>query len=207
MSIVLKGEGLEKLVDLKAFYTFHDIKQGLIKKLTHADDYTPGTKIVIDIGKRQLNSKQLHEIEDILLDYGIHLKKIISPSWSVNGEDKEMFNYEVPYYAETIMLSRHLRAGQRLFSNGNLVILGDINPGAEIIAVGNIIVMGSLRGIAHSGYYGDENAIIAAYRLRPTQLRIAEHFTRPPEEDSTSVQQPEVARIKDNKVIIERLKI
>lgn len=207
MQTTVKNEGTEKLIDLKAFYSFKDLKEGLAKKLTQADAFMPGTQLIIDIGKRQLSNKQLREIEDLLLDYGLYLKKVLSQGYTETSDSKSGFLAGIPYYADTVMLSCHLRAGQRIFSKGNLVILGDINPGAEIIAGGNIMVMGSLKGIAHCGYYGDESTIIAANRLAPTQLRIANHVTRPPEGEENDVNQPEIACIKSGKVIIEKLKI
>jgi septum site-determining protein MinC len=104
-------------------------------------------------------------------------------------------------------LCRNLRSGQKISSNGNVVILGDINPGAEVVARGNILVMGSLRGIAHAGAGGDETAVVAAFRLNPTQIRIANHITRPPDGEVVTDRDPEVARIRDGKVIIDNLKI
>ncbi|ADG82200.1 septum site-determining protein MinC [Thermincola potens] len=103
---------------------------------------------------------------------------------------------------DTLLIHRNLRSGQKLHYHGNLVVLGDVNPGAEICAGGDIIVMGVLRGIAHAGAAGNENAIILAYRLEPTQLRIADKITRPPEKD-TRATQPELARLSGNQMIIE----
>ena len=96
---------------------------------------------------------------------------------------------------------------KKISSDGNVVILGDINPGAEVVARGNILVMGSLRGIAHAGAGGDLTAVVAAYRLNPTQIRIANHITRPPDGEVITESNPEIARIRDGKVVIEKLKI
>ncbi len=108
---------------------------------------------------------------------------------------------------DTTLIYRSLRSGQKYRSEGNMVILGDINPGAEVIAGGNILVMGVLKGVAHAGAYGDENAVIAAFRLNPIQLRIANHITRPPDGESIIVNTPELAKIRAGKVVIEKLKI
>ncbi|MBO8158784.1 MAG: septum site-determining protein MinC [Thermosyntropha sp.] len=113
----------------------------------------------------------------------------------------------MPEYEETALIRRNLRSGQKCFARGNIVILGDVNPGAEVIAGGNIIVMGVLRGMAHAGAFGDENTVIAALRLNPTQLRIANHITRPPDGEVIIVNAPEIARIRAGKVVIEKLKI
>lgn len=97
-----------------------------------------------------------------------------------------------------------VRSGQLISYDGNIVILGDVNPGAEIQAGGNIIVMGWLRGTVHAGMYGNDKAIVASLSLQPVQLRIANIITRPPDEqkyESPSV--PEIAFVKDNMIFIE----
>ncbi|SHK60930.1 septum site-determining protein MinC [Desulforamulus aeronauticus] len=103
----------------------------------------------------------------------------------------------------TVLVQRTLRSGQSVYHDGNVVVLGDVNPGAEIVATGNIVVMGALRGVVHAGAKGDANAVILAFRLRPTQLRIANHITRPPEEEISDPDYPELARIKNGVVTIE----
>lgn len=105
---------------------------------------------------------------------------------------------------ETILVQRTIRSGQRVYYHGNVVVLGDVNPGGEVIAGGNIIVMGSFRGIAHAGAHGNEKAVVAALRLEPAQLRIAGFITRAPDGDFSLPQQPEIARVQDGMVIIER---
>ncbi|WP_149026677.1 septum site-determining protein MinC [Desulforamulus ferrireducens] len=103
----------------------------------------------------------------------------------------------------TVLVQRTLRSGQSVSHDGNVVVLGDVNPGAEVVAAGNVVVMGALRGVVHAGARGDTNAVILAFRLRPTQLRIANHITRPPEEETSDPDYPELARIKNGVVTIE----
>jgi len=66
-----------------------------------------------------------------------------------------------------------LRGGQALHNLGNIIVIGDVNPGAELIASGDIVVFGALRGVAHAGAQGDRSARVIALELAPTQLRIA----------------------------------
>lgn len=66
-----------------------------------------------------------------------------------------------------------LRGGQALHNLGNVVVIGDVNPGAELVASGDIVVFGALRGVAHAGAQGDRSARVLALELAPTQLRIA----------------------------------
>jgi len=66
-----------------------------------------------------------------------------------------------------------LRGGQSLANVGHIVVVGDVNPGAELVAGGDIVVFGALRGVAHAGAQGDRSARVYALVLEPTQLRIA----------------------------------
>jgi septum site-determining protein MinC len=105
----------------------------------------------------------------------------------------------------TLLIRRTLRSGQRVRFYGNVVVLGDVNPGAEITAGGDIIVMGWLRGLAHAGAEGDETAVVGAFRLNPTQLRIAHYIARAPEGgDAVLPEVPEVAEVRDGQLVIDR---
>ena len=105
----------------------------------------------------------------------------------------------------TLLIQRTLRSGQNISYDGNVVVLGDVNPGAEIIASGHILIMGVLRGLVHAGATGDDSATVTALSLNPTQVRISSHITRPPDGSrSYNMFIPETARIIDNAVIIER---
>ncbi len=106
---------------------------------------------------------------------------------------------------KAVLVQRTIRSGQTLKHPDHIVILGDVNPGAEIIAGGNIIVLGNLRGLAHAGAFGNQSAVVAAFRLEPTQLRIADYITRAPDDEINETVYPEVACIKDGVVFIEKL--
>ncbi|MHB1420784.1 MAG: septum site-determining protein MinC [Bacillota bacterium] len=109
----------------------------------------------------------------------------------------------IEYQENTILVQRTIRSGQSLYYPGNIVIMGDVNPGAEVVAGGNIVVMGWLRGVAHAGATGDEQTMVTAFRLQPTQLRIANHITRAPDGDKIIPDEPEVALVKNGVVVIE----
>lgn len=103
----------------------------------------------------------------------------------------------------SIVVQRTLRSGQSVCFNGNVVVLGDVNPGAEITAAGDVIVMGVLRGVVHAGATGDPNAVVIAFRLQPTQLRIADYIARPPDEDCDNPERPEIGLVRDGALTIE----
>ncbi len=103
----------------------------------------------------------------------------------------------------TMLVDGVLRSGQSINFEGNVVVLGDVNPGAQVTAGGNVIVMGVLRGTVHAGAAGNEQAVIVAFRLRPTQLRIANYIARSPDGEDFNPNQPEIARVRDGTVVIE----
>ena len=98
-----------------------------------------------------------------------------------------------------------VRGGTRILYEGNVVVLGDANPGSEIVASGNVVIMGTIRGMVHAGADGNRNAIVAALRLCPTQLRIADLITRCPETYEEDTFLPEIASIKDGVIYVEPL--
>ena len=100
-------------------------------------------------------------------------------------------------------MSGTVRSGQRVAHEGAVVVVGDVNPGAEVIAGGSVVVWGRLRGIVEAGVAeGGEHSIVCALDLAPTQLRIGPALARAPEEpDRTPV--PEVARQVDGQIVVD----
>jgi septum site-determining protein MinC len=84
--------------------------------------------------------------------------------------------------ANGLLLRETLRSGRSVYHNGHIVVIGDVNPGAEVIAAGNVVVWGRLRGLVHAGAHGDAAVVICALALNPTQLRIADQIAIAPGE-------------------------
>jgi len=95
-----------------------------------------------------------------------------------------------------------LRGGQTLQHDGHVAIVGDVNPGAELIAAGDVLVFGRLLGIAHAGAGGDEGARIIALDLAATQLRIATYIAAEEEEKPRKTPQPQAAIVRDGRIAI-----
>ena len=103
---------------------------------------------------------------------------------------------------DTLFLRRTVRSGQAIHYPSNVVVLGDVNACAEIVAGGDIIVWGVLRGMVHAGYPDNEHALVCSLQLAPVQLRIAHLLSRPPE--GTDVQpRPEGAAIRNGRIVVE----
>lgn len=104
---------------------------------------------------------------------------------------------------DVLLLKETLRSGRSVYHEGDVVIVGDVNAGAEVMAAGDVLVWGRLRGLVHAGALGDETAVICALDLNPTQLRIADQIAIAPQEPNRNPQ-PEQASIKEGQIIAER---
>ncbi len=113
----------------------------------------------------------------------------------------------VPFMDEGVAglyVRRTLRSGRSLRYQGAVIIYGDVNPGAEVIAGGDVIVWGKLRGLVHAGAMGDERAVVCALEMAPTQLRIAGCIAIAPEEKHRRRQSvPETARVQSGRIVVE----
>lgn len=125
-------------------------------------------------------------------------------------EAKIEVDSEAPVLPQVLYVKQTLRSGQTVSHKGDLVIVGAVNPGAEIMAEGDITVWGSLRGIAHAGIGGNTEAEIRALNLQPIQIRIAHAIARAPDRPRITYANgtgPEIARIVEGKIRIQKNKI
>lgn len=152
--------------------TWEEIEYSLNKKLVELKKlYKDETTPIIVTGKT-LKTKEIKEIQNIIkekLDVKVDFDM---PKRLGLHEITKTFSRDIAI-SETKFVRTSLRSGQKLEFEGSLVILGDVNAGAEVIAEDNIVVLGALRGLAHAGARGNKEAIIAAGVLDAPQLRIA----------------------------------
>jgi len=215
-SVVLKLYKDGMVVCLNEEMPFDDIKTAVIEKFKKSEGFFQGAIPHVGFKGIVLQKEQYDEIINALTElFGSEVTLWEVPdNLEQPTEEKINKNLSVDKIVEnalkidiesesTKFYKKTLRSGQLLESEGNIVIVGDVNPGAEVVAVGNIFVMGSVKGTVHAGSKGDRDAIVTALNLSPTQLRIADIITRPPDGDSYSAIVPEIAYIKDDKIFIE----
>ena len=178
-----------------------------------------GGKLAIDLGPHVMSAAELGRLRDHLAEREVHLFAILSSAEASQaaaanlGLDLDLdqvtqaeevtapaIDTRLPGEA-AILVERTLRSGNQVEHNGHIVVLGDVNPGAEVVAGGNVIVWGRLRGVVHAGAGGDDTAIVCALDLAPTQLRIAGHIALSPEREGAA--RPEMAHVKDDQIVAE----
>ncbi|MCY6370746.1 septum site-determining protein MinC [Clostridium ganghwense] len=197
--LIIKGnkDGLNAVIDMNKFRDFDEMMEEFVEKLISGKRFYKGATIKITTQLKELTERDIIKLKDILFEEFL-IKDCIF-------EDKEETKYRVfsgIYEGRTKFYRKTIRSGQIIRYAGNIVIIGDVNPGAEVYAAGNIIVLGNLKGNVHAGSTGNTKAIIAAFSLQPKILQIANVMTRAPEDDEKTYY-PEVAKIKDDTIIVE----
>ncbi len=219
---VFKGTRDGLLIVLDDECEFKQVVDNLKTKLEAARGFFQGAQVIIDPGARKLTNRQKKSLSRLINSQaGLALKGF------TNDKSNELDLLEAEAAAgnpieieppgllasalgkvsqlPVMFIDRNLRCGQQVNFTGHVVVTGDVNPGAEIIAEGNIVVIGALRGLVHAGASGDQGAFVAAFRLEPSQLRIAGVFTRSPDDESCQFSgQPEIARLQDGQVVVEK---
>lgn len=176
----------------------NNIKIELVEKLKESMDFFKGANI-LGIKGENLSQNQKEELLQIIeKEYNLSLSDQGLPTHLESSS-----TYEDVTDSMTKFVNSTIRSGQMIEYDGSIVIIGDVNPGALIRAKGNIVILGTLMGVAHAGMDGNDKAIVAAYDLQPTQLRIGNIIGRKPDDGGIALKLPEIARSHNGEVLIE----
>lgn len=208
-AVNIKGtrNGLVILLDLEQDY--NKLKMVLLNKLDSAKGFYTGARFWFKPSLPKLTNDQREELLDMCISNGL-----VPTSGGYDRESEPLAKMAVQPDHSTgltpeeencpcLLIQQSLRSGQSVTYNGHVTVLGDLHAGGVITASGNILVMGSLRGVAHAGAMGDSTTVIIAYRLQPSQIRIAHLAARSPEYQANGPVMPEIARIINNSIVVE----
>ena len=170
ISINLKRN--EIVIKINEDATQEEIVNDLKKKLPELKKLYKDEKTPITVTGKILKNKEIDEIQELIKDKIDVQIEFDSPKSLGLYSIKKTFEKKTEI-SETRYYRGSLRSGQKMESEGSLVILGDVNSGAEVMAADNIVVLGALRGLAHAGAKGNKQAMISAGLLDTVQIRIA----------------------------------
>jgi septum site-determining protein MinC len=220
METSLKIKGIQQglLINLPEG-DWSDVSADLLAAIHERGDFFRGARVALQIGERDLNAAELGHLRDALFDQEVALWAVLCQSEITqrtaadlgleikldhdSHEDEqavEPFDTVLPG-EEAVLVERTLRSGHSIRYHGHVLVMGDVNPGSEIIAGGHVLVWGKLRGTVHAGAAGDQRAVVCALDLAPTQLRIANQISVSPKKRGKA--RPERAFIKDDQIIAE----
>lgn len=207
-----------KLEDIDPKNQMETIATPVVEPLEEAKakEKAPEAEEVKEDVKEPVAEVENTDLKEELKDFNAELEN----ANKIEGEDIEDIDYNLDDLRKslreteklpTLYIQRTLRSGQSISSDGNIVIIGDANPGSEIIAKGDITVWGVLGGIAHAGSAGNQYAKIRALKMNAIQLRIADTFARRPDNinipyiQKTDTFVPEEACIYKKQIIIHKI--
>ncbi|WP_066871945.1 septum site-determining protein MinC [Clostridium mediterraneense] len=198
-NIMIKGnkDGLNAIINMDKFGDFEEMLEALVERLSVGKHFYKGATLTITADLKHINERQMSKLKDVLFD-----EILIKDCIFADKEEKEEKFFQGVYEGRTKFLRKSIRSGQCVSYSGNIVIIGDVNHGAEVIALGNIIVFGSIKGRVFAGNNGNTRAIISAFLLQPEVLSIAGVMTITPD-DFEIPNYPEVAKLKDGAIIVE----
>lgn len=199
ISINLKKE--ETLVKIEDNATKEEIIDELDEKMVELAKLYKDEKTPIRVTGKILSDDELQEVKSNITE---HLNVSVSFDTPTSlGLHSIIRSYkENIENSETLFHTGSLRSGQRLEFDGSIVIIGDVNAGAEIVAGDNIIVQGALRGLAHAGAKGNKGAIVTAGLLDAVQVRISNIVREIDKNEELSVNRAFIC-VKGNKIKIE----
>lgn len=191
--VLLKGNDFGLTIAMDPEMDFSDLKEIIGEKFHQAKAFFNSQKqIALKIEGRKLTSEQMEELIQIISEnssltiaYVMEDDTLVDTSFRRAVEQRlhPKEDFLEGRYLEMKAGSGHfyrgtLRSGQSLESDGSVVVVGDVNPGATVKAKGNIVVLGCAKGFVFAGADGDEKSFIAALDMQPMQIRIADHIAR-----------------------------
>ena len=195
-----------------------DVRSSLLDEIDRQSGFLKGARVALDVGSHALKAVELGGLRDAFSERELSLWAVLSTSLTTEQtaqtlglatrlnkprqeRDARPLDTSVQSGERAMLVRRTLRSGFSVQFAGHVIVIGDVNPGAEVIASGNVLVWGRLRGMVHAGAEGNEDAIVCALDLIPTQLRIAGQIAITPQRRGKP--QPEMARLKDGQVVAE----
>lgn len=190
----------------------------LASQLRQRASFFKGGRVALRVGPRQLTAHQLETIGNLLSQHNMSLWAVESDSpatqavtmalgLEISLTPRQTTDLESDHLPQgnSIIIQRTLRSGQVITHPGSVIIIGDVNPGAEIKAGGSVIVWGRLRGTVHAGVGPEgDDAIVCALQLFPTQLRINKYISRSPADDIDRDKiMPEIASVENGQIVAE----
>lgn len=226
LQVCLKPEGerllliLPPTAEMPGAASWSDLWEQLKHRLNAGDRFwQPQTPVHLMAGDQLLDALKLQAIADALTEVQLQLSRVYTSrrqtavAAAAAGYSVEQLaaNYSLnqtptkptQLLAEPLYLQMTVRSGVEIRHPGTIVILGDLNPGGTVVAMGDIFIWGSLRGVAHAGAGGNRSCRIMALKMEPTQLRIADAVARAPETPPNQFH-PEVAYVTPEGIRIAR---
>ena len=189
----------------------------LLSQIDGQPDFFRGARLALDVGAQVLKVNEMVELRDHLSERNVSLWAVVSESPTTEKtaqllglatriskprpEDQRAPEIRDFTDETALFITKTLRSGTHLEFGGHIVIVGDVNPGAELVAEGSVLVWGKLRGSVAAGTKGNPNAVVCALGLFPTRLQLGNQALNMADRNETG--QPEMALLRDGEIVVE----
>lgn len=216
-SVIIKGSKNGITVVLDNEISFDELKTKISEKFQSASKFFDNANMSITFEGRELSKEEEKEILDIITESSdINIVCVIDNDNNIDSvrEDavkRAIESVDIPKAPQCMFHKGTLRSGQMFESEGSVIILGDVNPGAKVVAKGNVIVLGSLRGNIFAGIDNNINAFVVALEMDPMQIKIGDVIARSSDsgikigKNKVRVYEPKIAYVYDDNIYIEDL--
>ncbi len=181
---------------------FEVLCEQLEKKVQEAGKFFDNVKTSLAFKGRTFSDEEEQELLRIITDHTTMEISFLKTESNELVQLTSLLEKQMEPYNLTKFHKGSLRNGQKIEFDGSVVLIGDVNPGAEVKATGNIIILGQLKGMAHAGCEGMTDAFVAAIYMAPVQLRIGDIITRFPEENKRGAKAPEYAFVQEGQIFV-----
>ncbi|MEE1250178.1 MAG: septum site-determining protein MinC [Lachnospiraceae bacterium] len=212
-SVILKSNryGINLILDNNI--SFVELKKAVLDKFKESEKFFKNASIAISFEGRTLSGEEELELLDLIAENtSIHVVCVVD-----HDELREqLYKEKIDSYYNNVadntgeFYKGTLRSGQVLKCDSSIVIIGDVNPGAKIIARGNIVVIGALKGNAYAGAAGDESCFVTALTMDPVQIKIGNVIGRSADKgpweairNRKRTMEPQMAMVSDGNILIE----
>lgn len=209
--VILKGKKDRLVIHLNSEVDFLTLRDSLVEKIREAKNFIGNVQLAIEFTNRTLSELEENVLIDLIkLNSDINITYVFSESGSgSNRKEKIKFFKAVTEEGPTKFFRGTLRSGNKLEYDGNIVIIGDVNPGALVRARGNVIVLGHLNGSVYAGLDEDKDAFIGANYMNPIQMVIGFVTAKPMQKEILDTNKIDrrggfkMAYIKNNEILVE----
>lgn len=206
--VVIKGNKSGIRLVLDAEMPFEELRKEICEKFSSSADFLGDAQVAISFEGRELSEEEEAYILQSITEHS-HLNVVC-----VIDNDKKREEFFTQSLNERLLQMNHntgqffkgnLRSGQVMEFETSIIILGDVNAGAQVVSTGNVIILGSLKGTVYAGASGREHSFVVALKMDPMQIRIGDVIARCADEKTEPPSEPQIAYLDHGAIYIDTL--
>ncbi len=206
--VVIKGNKSGIRIILDAELPFEELLQEVEKKFSDSADFLGDARVAVSLEGRELSGEEEAILLQCIADHSrLNVVCLID-------NDKMREEYFTQSLNDRLMqmsantgqfFKGNLRSGQVMEFETSIIVLGDVNAGAQVVSTGNVIILGTLNGTVYAGASGKENCFVVALKMNPVQIRIGDVIARCADEKKDPPKEPQIAYLEGDVIYVDTI--